>query len=79
MVEGKRIDVIEDDPAAAHAKALAIKAGLLEQEKGPKDLTVGEAVDRYIQSKDAVLSPSTILLYKNLRKNARYRMCRCGL
>lgn len=25
MLNGKRFDVIEDDPAAAHAKALAIK------------------------------------------------------
>jgi len=70
MVDGKRFDVIEDDPATAHAKALAIKAGLLEQEKSPKDLTVGEAIDRYIESKDAVLSPSTVVGYKKVRKNA---------
>ena len=31
MVNGKRIDVIEDDPAVAHAKALAVKAGLMEE------------------------------------------------
>ena len=70
MVDGRRFDVIEDDPATAHAKALAIKAGLLEQEKSPKDLTVGEAIDRYIESKDAVLSPSTIAGYKKQRRNA---------
>ena len=70
MVDGKRFDVIEDDPATAHAKALAVKAGLLEQEKSPKDLTVGEAIDRYIESKDAVLSPSTIYGYKRVRTYA---------
>ena len=70
MVDGKRFDVIEDDPATAHAKALAVKAGLLEQEKSPKDLTVGEAIDRYIESKDAVLSPSTIYGYKRGRTYA---------
>lgn len=69
MLNGKRFDVIEDDPAAAHAKALAIKAGLLEQQKPVSALTVGEAIDRYIESKDAVLSPSTIRGYKSLRKN----------
>lgn len=69
MVDGKRFDVIEDDPATAHAKALAVKAGLLEQEKSPKDLTVGEAIDRYIESKDAVLSPSTVAGYKRVRVN----------
>jgi len=36
MVNGKRIDVIEDDPAVVHAKALAVKAGLLEEEKEHK-------------------------------------------
>lgn len=69
MLQGRRFDVIEDDPAVAHAKALAIKAGLLEQQKPVTELTVGEAIDRYIESKDAVLSPSTIKGYKSLRKN----------
>lgn len=69
MVAGKRIDVIEDDPAVAHAKALAVKAGLLEQRKPVSEMTVGEAIDRYIETKDAVLSPSTIAGYKRIRKN----------
>lgn len=69
MVSGKRIDVIEDDPAVAHAKALAVKAGLLEEKKPVKELTIGEAIDRYIESKDAVLSPSTVAGYKRIRKN----------
>lgn len=70
MVSGKRIDVIEDDPTVAHAKALAVKAGLLEERKPAKELTVGEAIDRYIESKDAVLSPSTVLGYKRIRSCA---------
>lgn len=70
MVAGKRIDVIEDDPAVAHAKALAVKAGLLEEKKPSSELTVGEAVDRYIESKDAVLSPSTVAGYRRIRENA---------
>lgn len=68
MVGGKRIDVIEDDPGVAHAKALAVKAGLLEQRKPTSSMTVGEAIDRYIESKDAVLSPSTIRGYRSLQK-----------
>ena len=70
MLNGKRFDVIEDDPAAAHAKALAIKAGLLEQQKPVSALTVGEAIDRYIESEDAVLSPSTLRGYRSIRKNS---------
>lgn len=68
MVNGKRIDVIEDDPAVAHAKTLAVKAGLMEEQKPVAELTVGQAIDRYIDSKDAVLSPSTIRGYKSLQK-----------
>lgn len=70
MVKGKRIDVIEDDPALAHAKALAIKEGLVEEEKLGNSMTVGEAIDKYIESKDAVLSPSTIRSYKSIRANS---------
>lgn len=70
MVKGRRIDVIEDDPALAHAKALAIKEGLVEEEKHGPSMTVGEAIDKYIESKDAVLSPSTIRSYKSIRANS---------
>lgn len=75
MLNGKRFDVIEDDPAMAHAKALAMKAGLLEQQKPVAELTVGEAIDRYIESKDAVLSPSTIRGYKSLRGGVLRELC----
>ena len=70
MVDGQRIDVIEDDPAGAPAKALALKEGLIEEHKPVKQLTVGEAIDRYIESKDAVLSPSTVRGYRQIRENA---------
>lgn len=70
MVRGKRVDVVETDPETAHAKALAIKAGLLEKDKAPTEMSVGDALDRYIESKDAVLSPSTVRGYKSMRKTA---------
>ena len=42
MVAGKRISVVDDDPAVAHAKALALKAGLIitqeEFEKKKKEI-----------------------------------------
>ena len=34
-----------------------------------ESMTVGEAIDRYIASKDSVLSPTTINEYKKMRKN----------
>lgn len=71
MYKGKRYSVEEDDPEIAHTKALAIKNGIIEEEKKEKTngMTVGEAIDRYIESKDCVLSPCTILNYKRYRKN----------
>lgn len=70
MVDGKRVSVVDKNPAVAQANAIAIKNGLIEKKKTGPSMTVGEALDRYIESKDAVLSPSTIRGYKQLRKNA---------
>lgn len=70
MVDGKRVSVVEADPDVCQAKAVALKNGLIEKTRSPHTLTVGEAIDRYIESKDAVLSPATIAGYKRIRKNA---------
>lgn len=70
MVDGKRVSVVADTPGEAQARAVALKAGLIEKAKKPRSLTVGEAIDHYIESKDAVLSPATIAGYKRIRKNA---------
>ena len=68
-VDGQRISFVDNDPSIAHAKAVAAKNGLLKQKKAPTDLTVGEAVDRYCESKNAVLSISTISGYQKIRRN----------
>lgn len=70
MVDGERVSVVDESPAVAQAKAVALRAGLIEKEKSGPSMTVGQAIDRYIESKDAVLSPSTVAGYKRVRKNA---------
>lgn len=70
MVNGQRISVVDQDPAVAHAKALALKAGIIHKDKSPQAMTVGDAIDRYIESKDSVLSPATVAGYKRLREHA---------
>lgn len=50
------------------AEFLAATYNLKRKEK-PKDITVGDAIDGYIQSKENILSPSTIGGYKAIRKN----------
>lgn len=74
MVNGRRIDVIEDDPAVAHAKALAVKAGVLEEDTLCKEerkgfITLDKAIDRYIENRVNVLSPSTINGYREIKRN----------
>lgn len=69
-VDGKRVSVVDDSPTVAQAKAVALRSGLIEEKKSGPSLTVGQAIDRYIESKDAVLSPSTVAGYKRVRQNA---------
>lgn len=69
MLQGRRISVVDEDPEVAHAKALALKTGMIREAKSPASMTVGDAIDRYIDSKDAVLSPATIRGYRKIRKN----------
>lgn len=68
MVNGKRASITAPTQKEAIAKAAEIKAGLKEKAISTS-MTVGAAIDRYIESKDTVLSPSTINGYKKLRKS----------
>ena len=69
MVNGQRMSVVDEDAKTAQAKAMALQAGLIAQEKKPQAMSLGQAIDRYIESKDSVLSPSTIAGYKKQRRN----------
>lgn len=69
MVDGKRVSFTAMTEREATAKAAAYKAGLAQKKNSPTVMTVGEAIDRYIESKDGVLSPSTVAGYKRIRKN----------
>lgn len=69
-VDGHRKGVVDDDPEVAYTKALAIKNSLIAEQRPVASLTVGEAINRYIESKDAVLSPATVAGYKRIRENA---------
>lgn len=68
MVDGVRLSITEPAKKEAEAKAAAVKLGMQSAQKR-RDITVGEAIDLYIESKDAVLSPSTIAGYKKQRVN----------
>lgn len=69
MVNGQRISVTADTEREVIAKAAAIKAGMMEQER-PASMTLSRAIDRYIESKDGILSPATIAGYRRIQRNA---------
>lgn len=54
-------------PTKKEAEYMAAEFAL--KKKGTKagNMTIGEAMDRYIESRDAILSPSTIRVYKLMR------------
>lgn len=68
MVAGERLRVDGNSEEEYYQKAKATKAGLLEMKKAAPRITLGAAVDNYINDNDAVLSPSTINAYKSYRR-----------
>lgn len=42
----------------------------ISHQKKPEDITVGEAIDEYIASRDKTMSVSSVRSYKNIRQNA---------
>ena len=69
MVDNKRVGRTFDSPEEATYWASGIKTKMKEADKSPRNMTVGDAIDRYIESKDSVLSPSTVSGYKRIRAN----------
>lgn len=71
MVDGKRISVVDEKPDVVQAKAIAFKTGLKEAAKEERNgsLTLSAAMDKYIDERRNVLSPSTIRSYKDTQKN----------
>lgn len=67
MVNGQRISVTDPDKNVAQARAMALQAGILEQEDRKAAPTLSRAIDRYIEDRSAVLSPSTIRGYGFIR------------
>lgn len=68
MVDGNRCYISGESEEEYYAKARAAKAKLIEIKKAAPRITLGAAIDNYINDNDAVLSPSTINAYKSYRK-----------
>ena len=65
-IDGKRESITRDTEDEANYAALELK---LEHKRKLENVTVGEAIDKYIAARDGVLSPSTIAGYRKIRRN----------
>lgn len=67
MVNGKRYSITDKDPKQCKQRAKEIYAGIEYEDKIP--ITTKIAFKKYIDLKEAVLSPSTILAYRRYSDN----------
>ncbi len=65
---GKKIFQSFTASTKKEAEYLAAEAVLKKKEK-VKNITVGEAIDKYISSKESILSPTTVAGYRGIRRN----------
>ena len=73
-VDGKDIGITRLTEKAAVAEAMAVKAGIREAKKNPKRRTVTQAIDDYIESRQNILSPSTIRGYRAIQRTRFQQM-----
>lgn len=74
MINGKSVSFTADTEDEAIYQAMSYKTGRQKQ-KVTKSPTVGECIDDYIESKQNVLSPSTIDGYIRSKKNNLAALC----
>ena len=67
-VDGERYGKTFATREEAEYWAAGLKTKSIEDNRSPSRMTVENAIDRYIESKSAILSPSTILGYKKTKK-----------
>lgn len=67
-INGKSISVTDANKKKCVAKATAIKAGIIEDDRLKHAPTLSVAIDHYIDARSNVLSPSTIRGYRAIQK-----------
>lgn len=77
LIDGRRISVTEGTESACIARAMAIREQMLQPEDKSVKPTLTAAIDRYIESRENILSPATIRGYRNIQKSRfKYQMNR---
>lgn len=67
-INGNELPITDTTYDKVYAKAVAYKSGLLRTKKEPTRITVGQAIDEYIDNRENILSPSTINGYRQIRR-----------
>ena len=75
-IDGKDIGITRPTEREAIAEAMAIKAGIKETRQQPKKMTLSQAIDNYIESRQNILSPSTIRGYRAIQSGRFQSMMR---
>lgn len=73
-VNGRDVSITRETKEEAIAEAMAIKHGLKAPDKPRTSMTLAEAYTSYIESREGVLSPSTVAGYMRLRRNTFQRL-----
>ena len=68
-VGGASTPITEDTAEKCRAHAMAIKSGLIELEAPKREVTLRKAIDKYISSRDNILSPATIKGYRTVQNH----------
>ena len=68
-INGQSISITEDDEDVCIAKAMAYKTGLLKARKKPEEITVKQAITKYIESRRSIIAASSIQGYEKIRDN----------
>lgn len=68
-IDGQCINITRPTEKEAIAEAMAIKAGILRENNAPHRISLARAYERYIESKEGSISPSTLAGYKRLSRN----------
>lgn len=68
QINGAKHCITRPTEKACIAEAVALKVGIKEAEKKRDVLTVRQAIDEYIGSRESILSPSTVAGYRNIQR-----------
>ena len=68
-IDGKSISITDPDPDVVLAKAYAYKSGVLDARRTPDNITVGQALERYLDARQNVCSPATMRGYRGMQDN----------